>query len=62
VVIELTTAAGPRCLRLGSEFRVARSAALHAELDALLGDAIVGRVTANSHPPGADAVAAGSVA
>jgi DNA polymerase-3 subunit alpha len=62
VVVELRTTIGRRRLRLGRDFRVQRSAALHAELDALLGDAIVGRVTANSHPPGADAVAAGSVA
>jgi DNA polymerase III subunit alpha len=41
VVIELSTSAGPRRLRLGSDFRVARSAGLHAELDALLGAAIV---------------------
>jgi DNA polymerase-3 subunit alpha len=41
VVIELTTSIGPRKLRLGSEFRVSRSAALHAELDSLLGPAIL---------------------
>jgi DNA polymerase III subunit alpha len=41
VVIELTTSAGPRRLRLGPDFRVNRSASLHAELDALLGSAIV---------------------
>jgi DNA polymerase-3 subunit alpha len=41
VVIELSTAAGLRRLRLGAEFRVERSAALHAELDALLGDAVL---------------------
>jgi DNA polymerase-3 subunit alpha len=42
VVLELATSVGPRRLRLGSEFRVARSAALHAELDAVLGAAMLG--------------------
>ncbi len=42
VVIELETSVGPRRLRLGPEFRVTRSAGLHAELDALLGSAIMG--------------------
>ena len=41
VVIELSTSVGDRRLRLGREFRVNRSASLHAELDALLGDAIM---------------------
>ena len=41
VVIELRTSAGPRRLRLGAGFRVERTAALHAELDALLGQAIL---------------------
>ena len=41
VVIELTTTGGPRRLRLGPGFRVTRSASLHAELDALLGEAIL---------------------
>jgi DNA polymerase III subunit alpha len=41
VVIELSTTVGDRRLRLGREFRVSRSASLHAELDALLGDAIM---------------------
>ncbi len=41
VVIELSTTVGARRLRLGSEFRVNHSASLHAELDALLGDAIM---------------------
>jgi DNA polymerase-3 subunit alpha len=41
VVIELRTSAGCRCLKLGPKFRVKRSASLHAELDALLGSAIV---------------------
>jgi DNA polymerase-3 subunit alpha len=42
VVIELLTSAGPRQLRLGADFRVARGAGLHAELDALLGEAMIG--------------------
>jgi len=37
VVIELSTSVGRRRLRLGDGFRVTRTAALHAELDALLG-------------------------
>jgi DNA polymerase-3 subunit alpha len=41
VVIELTTSVGARRLRLGSDFRVARGAALHAELEALLGGAML---------------------
>ena len=41
VVIELRTSAGERRLRLGSDFRVSRSAGLHAELEALLGSAIL---------------------
>jgi len=41
VVIELATSTGPRRLRLGPDFRVARTAALHTELDALLGASIV---------------------
>jgi DNA polymerase III subunit alpha len=41
VVIELSTSVGPRRLRLGREYRVARSAGLHAELDALLGEAML---------------------
>src|SRR5437588_1095308 len=46
VVIELSSSVGARRLKLGPEFRVARSAALHAELDSLLGRAMVseGRV------------------
>jgi DNA polymerase III subunit alpha len=45
VVIELSTSVGDRRLRLGPGFRVSRSASLHAELDSLLGHAIL---------PGAD--------
>ncbi len=41
VVIELSTTGGARRLRLGRDFRVQRSAGLHAELDALLGAAIL---------------------
>jgi DNA polymerase-3 subunit alpha len=42
VVIELSTSVGPRRLKLGPDFRVAHSAALHSQLDDLLGDAILG--------------------
>ena len=41
VVIELRTSVGHRRLRLGPSYRVARSADLHAELDALLGGALM---------------------
>ncbi len=41
VVIELSTTVGHRRLKLGPSFRVSRSASLHAELDALLGSALV---------------------
>jgi DNA polymerase-3 subunit alpha len=41
VVIELSTSTGKRRLRLGPEFRVARTAGLHAELDDLLGAAML---------------------
>ena len=41
VVIELTTTVGHRRLKLGPSFRVSRSAGLHAELDALLGSALI---------------------
>ncbi len=41
VVVELSTSVGNRRLRLGSDFRVTRSASLHAELDALLGSAML---------------------
>jgi DNA polymerase-3 subunit alpha len=41
VVIDLSTSTGSRQLRLGPEFRVAIGAGLYAELDALLGEAIV---------------------
>jgi DNA polymerase-3 subunit alpha len=42
VVIELQTSTGARRLRLGAAFRVSRVPALHAELDQLLGHAILG--------------------
>jgi DNA polymerase-3 subunit alpha len=41
VVIELSTSVGERRLKLGREFRVAHGPGLHAELDALLGEAIL---------------------
>jgi DNA polymerase-3 subunit alpha len=41
VLIELTTSTGERRLKLGSDYRVNRSAALKAELEELLGAAIV---------------------
>jgi hypothetical protein len=51
-VIELCTSGGERRLRLGRDFRVSRSAGLHAELAALLGAAILA-------PAAAAAAAAG---
>ncbi len=50
VVIELSTSIGDRRLKLGPEYRVARSAALHSQLDDLLGHAILadGDVTAEN--------------
>jgi DNA polymerase III subunit alpha len=41
VVIELSTTVGHRCLKLGPSYRVERSASLHAELDSLLGAALL---------------------
>ena len=41
VVIELSTSSGSRRLKLGPEFRVCLGAGLHAELDALLGGALL---------------------
>jgi DNA polymerase III subunit alpha len=41
VVIELSTAVGDRRLRLGPGYRVGHSAGLHAELDSLLGHALL---------------------
>jgi DNA polymerase-3 subunit alpha len=55
VLIDLDCSGGPRRLRLGPEFRVARSAALNAELHDLLGEAIVGEgVAASGVGGGAD--------
>jgi DNA polymerase-3 subunit alpha len=45
VVIELASTVGRRRLKLGPSFRVARSAGLHAELDALLGSALISEAT-----------------
>jgi DNA polymerase-3 subunit alpha len=41
VVIELVTSVGRRRLKLGADFRVSRDASLHAELDDLLGAALL---------------------
>ena len=41
VVVELSTTIGARRLRLGPSFRVRHSASLHAELDSLLGSALI---------------------
>jgi DNA polymerase-3 subunit alpha len=49
VVIELSTSVGERRLKLGPEFRIAHSAGLHAELDALLGDAILSAGDTGTH-------------
>jgi DNA polymerase-3 subunit alpha len=46
VVIQLATSKGRRRLKLGPAFRVARTAGLHAELDALLGAATVRHASA----------------
>jgi hypothetical protein len=51
VVVELQTSGGPRRLRLGSDFRVARGAGLHAELDALLGTAMLADGERAEEPP-----------
>jgi DNA polymerase-3 subunit alpha len=56
VVIELVGSAGSRRLRLGPEYRVSRDASLHAELDDLLGAAILTPAVAIVAEP---AVAAG---
>jgi DNA polymerase III subunit alpha len=50
VVIELNTTVGHRRLKLGPSFRVARSAGLHAELDALLGSALISHAAAEREP------------
>ncbi len=48
VVIELSTTIGHRRLKLGPSFRVARGAGLHAELDALLGAALIDETAATA--------------
>ncbi len=58
VVIELNTSVGHRRLRLGPQFRVQRGAGLHAELDALLGVALVSTAAADE-PDAGDESAAG---
>ena len=60
VVIELSTTVGRRCLKLGPSFRVGRSASLHAELDALLGTALIDGVVAGE--PGSVSPAPAGVA
>jgi DNA polymerase III subunit alpha len=45
VVIELSTSRGARKLRLGPDYKVARSAGLYAELDQLLGGAMIAAET-----------------
>jgi len=49
VVIELSTSVGARRLKLGPDFRVAHGPGLHAELDALLGDAILSAGDGGAH-------------
>jgi DNA polymerase-3 subunit alpha len=56
VVIELSTSAGHRRLKLGPDFRVTRTASLHAELDALFGAAMFGEVAIMQEPAGVAAV------
>ncbi len=62
VVIELETSAGARRLKLGADFKVARGAALHAELDALLGAAMLGNGSRVRVPEGEVRVPEGEVA
>ncbi len=50
VLIELSTTVGRRRLRLGPSYRVARSANLHAELDQLLGSALISGSAAQAEP------------
>ncbi|HEX3830866.1 MAG TPA: DNA polymerase III subunit alpha [Solirubrobacteraceae bacterium] len=50
VVIELASTVGRRRLKLGPSFRVARSASLHAELDALLGSALIPESAGQGEP------------
>jgi DNA polymerase III subunit alpha len=58
VVIDLATSIGHRRLKLGPAFRVARSAGLLAELDSLLGSALIGDA-AIAHEPASVAAAGG---
>jgi hypothetical protein len=51
VVVELRTSVGCRRLRLGPEFRVARSAGLHAELDSLFGEALAAELRPPASAP-----------
>jgi hypothetical protein len=53
VVIELSTTVGHRRLKLGPSYRVSHSAGLHAELDALLGSALIPEVAAAREPEAA---------
>jgi DNA polymerase-3 subunit alpha len=53
VVIELSTSAGHRRLKLGPSFRVTRSAGLHAQLEQLLGTALLERDSARAAAPAA---------
>jgi DNA polymerase-3 subunit alpha len=62
VVIELATSQGPRRLRLGDNFKVTRQdAGLHAELDRLLGAAIISTASANAVEARGGASAGGSL-
>jgi DNA polymerase III subunit alpha len=51
VVIELSTSVGHRRMKLGPSYRVARSASLHAELDSLLGSALMPEAAVEVEPP-----------
>ena len=53
VVIELRTTVGHRRLKLGPSYRVSHSAGLHAELDALLGSALIPEVAPAREPEAA---------
>jgi DNA polymerase-3 subunit alpha len=55
VLIELHTSTGPRRLKLGPGYRVARSAGLHAELEALLGPSMRPVASRAPQPNGAAA-------
>jgi DNA polymerase-3 subunit alpha len=53
VVIELRTSVGDRCLKLGPSYRVTHSAALHAQLEHLLGSALLDDALAPAAAAGA---------